>query len=85
MDAGMMNDLGVLKAPEAAAGLGGENGRVRPELFTWNKDLLSPSDIMQDDVRFDQHLWMYNTSDITWLTQGSYYEEHLQNSQEMPR
>lgn len=74
-----MNDLGVLKAPEAVAVLGGEIGRVRPDLSTWNKNLLSASD-MQEDVSFDQHLWMYNTSDITWLTQGSYYEEHLQNS-----
>lgn len=59
--------------------LSGEIGRMRPDISTWNNDLLSPSD-MQEDVPFDQHLWMYNTSDITWLTQGSYYEEHLQSS-----
>lgn len=80
MDAGIMNDSAVLEAPDTAAVLAGENRRVRPDLSTWNKDFLSPSNILQEDVRFDQHLWMYNTSDITWLTQGSYYEEHPQSS-----
>lgn len=74
-----MNDLGVLKVPETVAVSGSEIGRVRPDLFTWNKDLLSPS-YMQEDAHFDQHLWMYNTSDVTWLTQGSNYEEHLQST-----
>lgn len=77
---GMMNDLGVLEVPESAVVLGGEIGRARADLSTWNKDLPSPLEIMQEDARFNQHLWMYNTSDITWLTQGSYEDEHLQSS-----
>ncbi|KAL7908481.1 aldehyde dehydrogenase family domain-containing protein [Trichoderma velutinum] len=52
----MMNDLGVLETPGTTAVLGGENSHVRPDLSTWNKDLLSRSDIMQEDVRFDQHV-----------------------------
>lgn len=75
----MMNGSGVLKPHGTATVLGGENGHVPPDLPTWNKDLLSWSGIMQEDVRFDQHLWMCNTPDIAWLTQGSYYEEHLEN------
>lgn len=80
MDAGMMNGLEASETPGAAAVLGGENSYVRPDPSIWNKDLLSRSDIMQEDVCFDQHIWMYNTPDIAWLTQGLYYEEHLDNS-----
>ncbi|KAM0260132.1 hypothetical protein ACHAQJ_002896 [Trichoderma viride] len=79
---GMMTDLGVLETPGTAAVLGGENGNVRPDPSTWNQDLLSRSDMMQEYVRFDQHLWMCNTPDIAWLTQGSYFEEPLENSKE---
>lgn len=80
MNAGVMNDLGVLETPGTAVMLGGENSHVRPDPSIWNKDLLSRSDIMQEDVRFDEQIWMYNTPDIAWLTQGLYYEEHPENS-----
>lgn len=76
----MVNDLGVLETPGTAAVLCSENGHVQPDPSAWNKDLLSGLDIMQEDVRFDHHLWMCNTPDIAWLTQGSYCEEHLENS-----
>ncbi|PNP51903.1 hypothetical protein THARTR1_07494 [Trichoderma harzianum] len=80
MDAGMINDLGVLETPVAVAVLSGENGYVRPDPSAWNKDLLSQSDIVQEDVRIDQQIWMYNTPDIAWLTQGLYYEEQTENN-----
>ncbi|KAM6477517.1 aldehyde dehydrogenase family-domain-containing protein [Trichoderma sp. SZMC 28011] len=47
---GVMNDLGVLETPGTAVMLGGENSHVRPDPSIWNKDLLSRSDIMQEDV-----------------------------------
>ncbi|KAL6692435.1 fungal-specific transcription factor domain-containing protein [Trichoderma pleuroticola] len=77
---GMINDLGVLETPVAVAVLSGENGYVRPDPSAWNKDLLSQSDIVQEDVRIDQQIWMYNTPDIAWLTQGLYYEEQTENN-----
>ncbi|KKP04921.1 hypothetical protein THAR02_02942 [Trichoderma harzianum] len=79
-ETGMMNDLGVLETPGTAVRLGGENSHVRPGPSIWNKDLFSRSGIIQEDARFDEQIWMYNAPDIAWLTQGLYYEEHLENS-----
>ncbi|KAH6605522.1 c6 transcription factor [Trichoderma cornu-damae] len=73
---------GVLENPGITAALGGENGYARPDPSTWNKELLSRPAIIQEDERFDQHLWMCNTPDIGWLSQVSYYEANLENSGE---
>ena len=78
----MTNGLGVLETSGITAALGGENGYVRPDPSAWSKDMLSRPDVIQEDMRFDQHLWMCNTPDIAWLSNGTYYEGPIENSGE---
>lgn len=77
----MTSGLKILENSGTAAALSDENGYVRLDPTTWNKDLLSQPDIIQEDIRFDQHLWMCNTPDIAWLSGGSYYEGQIENSE----
>jgi hypothetical protein len=76
---GMTNSIGVLDNPGTTSALGSGSGYMyaRPDTSAWNKDVLSRPDIVQQEMRFDQHLWMCNTPDIAWLSHGSYHEGDL--------
>lgn len=78
-NAGMTNGVGVLETPGTTAALGSGNGYMyaRPDTSSWNKDVISRPDIVQQDIHFDQHLWMCNTPDIAWLSHGSYHAGDL--------